>query len=34
MLAYQVASRIAWYRSLWARREALTEALRVRMATL
>jgi glycosyltransferase involved in cell wall biosynthesis len=31
MLAYQVAPRIAWYRSLWARREALTEALRVRM---
>jgi glycosyltransferase involved in cell wall biosynthesis len=34
MLAYQVAARIAWYRSLWARREALTEALRMRMATL
>jgi glycosyltransferase involved in cell wall biosynthesis len=32
MLAYQVAPRIAWYRSLWARREALTEALRMRMA--
>jgi SAM-dependent methyltransferase len=30
MLAYQVAPRIAWYRSLWARREILTEALRVR----
>nr|WP_294549436.1 methyltransferase domain-containing protein [uncultured Rhodopila sp.] len=34
MLACQVAPRIAWYRSLWARREALTEALRSRMATL
>nr|WP_294508640.1 methyltransferase domain-containing protein [uncultured Rhodopila sp.] len=32
MLAYQVAPRIEWYRSLWARREALTEALRLRMA--
>nr|WP_294560311.1 glycosyltransferase [uncultured Rhodopila sp.] len=32
MLAYQVAPRIAWYRSLWARRDELTEALRVRMA--
>jgi SAM-dependent methyltransferase len=32
MLAYQVAPRIAWYRSLWARREALAEALRQRMA--
>jgi hypothetical protein len=31
MLAYQVAPRIAWYRSLWARREELTEALRRRM---
>ena len=26
MLAYQVAPRIAWYRSLWARRASLTEA--------
>ncbi len=26
MMAYQVAPRIAWYRSLWARREALNEA--------
>jgi SAM-dependent methyltransferase len=26
MLAYQVAPRIAWYRSLWARREALSAA--------
>jgi glycosyltransferase involved in cell wall biosynthesis len=32
MLAYQVAPRIAWYRSLWARREALNEALNVRLA--
>jgi SAM-dependent methyltransferase len=31
MLAYQVAPRIAWYRSLWARRDILTEALRVRL---
>jgi SAM-dependent methyltransferase len=31
MLAYQVAPRIAWYRSLWARREVLTEALRARI---
>ena len=30
MLAYQVAARAAWYRSLWARREALTQALRQR----
>ncbi len=28
MLAYQVAPRIAWYRSLWARREALEAARR------
>ena len=34
MLAYQVASRIAWYRSLWARRESLTEALRARLETV
>jgi glycosyltransferase involved in cell wall biosynthesis len=32
MLAYQVEPRMAWYRSLWARRDALTEALRIRMA--
>jgi SAM-dependent methyltransferase len=31
MLAYQVAPRIAWYRSLWARRDALEEARRQRM---
>ena len=31
MLAYQVAPRIAWYRSLWARRELLGEARRQRM---
>ncbi len=33
MIAYQVAPRIAWYRSLWARREALTQALEHRLAT-
>jgi SAM-dependent methyltransferase len=31
MLAYQVAPRIAWYRSLWARREALEAARRTRI---
>jgi SAM-dependent methyltransferase len=31
MLAYQVAPRIAWYRSLWARRDALEAARRVRV---
>ena len=31
MLAYQVAPRIRWYRSLWERREALTAALRARL---
>ncbi|PPQ36227.1 methyltransferase [Rhodopila globiformis] len=31
MLAYQVAPRSAWYRSLWARREALTEAVQARL---
>jgi SAM-dependent methyltransferase len=31
MLAYQVAPRIAWYRSLWARRDMLAEALRLRL---
>jgi SAM-dependent methyltransferase len=31
MLAYQVAPRIAWYRSLWARRDALNMARHVRM---
>ena len=34
MLAYQVASRIAWYRSLWARRDTLTAALRARLAAM
>jgi glycosyltransferase involved in cell wall biosynthesis len=34
MLAYQVAPRIAWYRSLWARREALTAALHQRLAAV
>jgi len=32
MLAYQIAPRIAWYRSLWARRDALTAALHERLA--
>jgi glycosyltransferase involved in cell wall biosynthesis len=31
MLAYQVAPRIAWYRSLWARRDALSHARNQRM---
>ena len=31
MLAYQVAPRIAWYRSLWARRDALRRARQQRM---
>jgi SAM-dependent methyltransferase len=34
MLAYQVAARIAWYRSLWARRVELTNALYGRMMAL
>lgn len=34
MLAYQVAPRLDWYRSLWARREALTAALKARIATV
>jgi SAM-dependent methyltransferase len=34
MLAYQVEPRIAWYRSLWERRESLTAALEARMAAL
>jgi SAM-dependent methyltransferase len=34
MLAYQVADRTAWYRSLWERREALNEALRGRVPAL
>ncbi len=34
MLAYQVAQRIAWYRSLWARREELNRALQARLAEL
>ena len=34
MLAYQIAPRIAWYRSLWARREALTAALEERLAAV
>jgi glycosyltransferase involved in cell wall biosynthesis len=31
MLAYQIAPRIAWYRSLWARRAELNHALHARM---
>lgn len=34
MLAYQVAPRIAWYRSLWARRIDLTSALYLRLMEL
>jgi 2-polyprenyl-3-methyl-5-hydroxy-6-metoxy-1,4-benzoquinol methylase len=34
MLAYQVAPRMAWYRSLWDRREALNAALKQRMPEL
>ncbi len=34
MLAYQVAPRIAWYRSLWERREELERARVARMAEL
>ena len=34
MLADQVAPRIAWYRDLWERRAALTEALRARIEGL
>jgi hypothetical protein len=34
MLAYQVAPRIAWYRSLWARRDDLTSALYARLMEL
>lgn len=32
MLSYQVAPRLAWYRSLWDRREALEQARRQRLA--
>lgn len=31
MLAYQIAPRLAWYRSLWARRAELTNALYARL---
>jgi glycosyltransferase involved in cell wall biosynthesis len=34
MLAYQVAPRAAWYRSLWARREELEEARRERIGRM
>jgi len=32
MLAYQIAARVAWYRSLWARRNELNSALNARLA--
>jgi 2-polyprenyl-3-methyl-5-hydroxy-6-metoxy-1,4-benzoquinol methylase len=34
MLAYQTADRLAWYRSLWERRDELNEALRARQPAL
>jgi SAM-dependent methyltransferase len=34
MLAYQIADRTAWYRTLWARREELTQALVARVPEL
>lgn len=34
MLAYQVAARTAWYRSLWERREFLNDALKQRVPEL
>jgi hypothetical protein len=34
MLAYQVAQREHWYRSLWNRREGLNAALQARMPAL
>jgi hypothetical protein len=34
MLAYQIAARERWYRSLWARREELTRALFARVPEL
>jgi hypothetical protein len=34
MMAYQVAERTAWYRSLWERRDALNASLRERMPAL
>jgi hypothetical protein len=34
MLAYQVAPRAAWYRSLWARRAELSSALHARLMRL
>ncbi len=34
MLAYQVRERAAWYRALWARREALTAGLHERLPAL
>jgi 2-polyprenyl-3-methyl-5-hydroxy-6-metoxy-1,4-benzoquinol methylase len=34
MLAYQSAGRLAWYRSLWERRDELNNALRIRLPAL
>jgi 2-polyprenyl-3-methyl-5-hydroxy-6-metoxy-1,4-benzoquinol methylase len=34
MLAYQVAARTSWYRSLWERRDALNAALKARVPAL
>ncbi len=34
MLAYQMAERMAWYRSLWERRDALNAALQARLPAL
>jgi glycosyltransferase involved in cell wall biosynthesis len=34
MLAYQLDQRVAWYRSIWARREALHKALLERLPQL
>jgi 2-polyprenyl-3-methyl-5-hydroxy-6-metoxy-1,4-benzoquinol methylase len=34
MLAYQLEDRLAWYRSLWDRREALNDALKARIPAL
>jgi glycosyltransferase involved in cell wall biosynthesis len=34
MQAYQLADRLAWYRSLWARRDALNRALLARVPEL
>jgi hypothetical protein len=34
MLAYQVADRATWYRSLWERRDELNAALKARVPAL